>query len=87
MEVYIRADNMLGNIGKIRIKHVARIRFDEITREKAVTEGYLHEALVKQELLNFYPELEDSSLLYYVTFEYMEDSPKGCTATKQIQGE
>lgn len=61
--------------GNIRIKHVQRIRFDEINNEKAHTEGYLHEDLVKYELKNFYPDLSGSSLLYYITFEYIDTKP------------
>ncbi len=60
-----------GSIGKVRIKHVQRIRFDEISREKAMTEGYLHESLIKHELLQYYPSLKDSSLLYYIVFDYL----------------
>lgn len=67
------SDGTGGSIGKIKIRHVQRIRFDEITKEKAVTEGYLHEALIKHELLQYYPSLKDSSLLYYIVFEYLEN--------------
>ena len=74
-ECYVtHSDNTSSQIGILRIKHVQRIRFDEITREKASTEGYLHESLIKSELLNFYPDLKDSSLLYYVVFEFKDES-------------
>lgn len=82
-ECIITTDDGFGAIiGDIRIKHVQRIRFDEITKEKAVTEGYLHESLAKYELLNYYPNLTDSSLLYYIVFEYVqEDKWKSNTST------
>ena len=66
------ADEFSHIDGTLRIKHVQRIRFDEIDRKKAKTEGYLHESLSKNELLNYYPYLEDSNLLYYIVFELLE---------------
>ena len=56
--------------GRLRIKGVTYIRFDDIDKNIARTEGYLHENLLKAELLRTYPDLEDSSLLYYVVFEW-----------------
>ena len=75
-ECFIKKYN-IESIGKLRIKHVQRIRFDEINNEKAHTEGYLHEDLVKDELKNFYSNLNlsRSSLLYYITFEYIDTKP------------
>lgn len=54
------------------IQRVTFIRFDEINKDIAKTEGYLHEDLLKEELYNIYPDLEDSSLLYYILFEVKE---------------
>ena len=59
--------------GEIIIVGIKRIRFDEIDKEIARTEGYLHEDIAKTMLKQYYM-LEDSSLLYYVTFEYMGES-------------
>lgn len=58
--------------GYLRIRGIKYIRFDEINKEIAKTEGYLHENLLKEALYTIYPDLEDSSLLYYITFELHE---------------
>ncbi|MBQ6628031.1 MAG: ASCH domain-containing protein [Methanobrevibacter sp.] len=71
-DIMYLADEFSHIDGTLRIKHVQRIRFDEIDRKKAKTEGYLHESLSKNELLNYYPYLEDSNLLYYIVFELLE---------------
>ena len=58
--------------GFLKIKSIQYIRFDEINREIARTEGYLHEDLLKSALYDIYDYLEESSLLYYIVFEFME---------------
>ena len=55
--------------GELLITDVKRIRYDEIDKDISRTEGYLHEDLVKIVLQDYY-YLEDSSLLYYIQFEY-----------------
>lgn len=60
----------ISRFGFLIIKDVKYIRFDEIGKEIARTEGYLHEDLLKESLYNIYEDLEESSLLYYIKFEY-----------------
>ena len=44
----------------------------EINKEIARTEGYLHEDILKEELYAIYDdELKDSTLLYYIQFEFI----------------
>lgn len=64
---------MFGTLefGQLHIRQVHRIRFDEIDKNIAKTEGYLHEDLLKEVLYDIY-DLEDSSLLYYIVFIYIE---------------
>ncbi len=57
-------------IGQLHIKDIRRIRFDEIDKEISRTEGFLHEDLLKDTLYDFYDDLEESTLLYYILFEY-----------------
>lgn len=57
--------------GFLKIKSIEYIRFDKIDKEIARTEGYLHEDLLKESLYNIYDDLEDSSLLYYMVFEFI----------------
>ena len=74
------ADNCKFNIqmmpknpfGNLNITSIKYIRFDEINEEIARTEGYLHENLLKETLYGIYDdELEDSTLLYYIQFEFI----------------
>lgn len=58
--------------GFLKIRSISYIRFDEIDKEIARTEGYLHEDLLKESLYKIYDDLEDSSLLYYIVFEFLE---------------
>ena len=58
--------------GFLKIRSIQYIRLDEIDKEIARTEGYLHEDLLKESLYNIYDDLEDSSLLYYIVFEFLE---------------
>lgn len=58
--------------GFLKIRSISYIRFDEIDKEIARTEGYLHEDLLKESLYKIYGDLEDSSLLYYIVFEFHE---------------
>lgn len=58
--------------GFLKIRSIKYIRFDEIDKEIARTEGYLHEDLLKEALYDCYDDLEESSLLYYIVFEFME---------------
>lgn len=55
--------------GTLLITRIERIRFDEIDKRIARTEGYLHEDLLKDVLYEFY-DLDDSSLLYYIVFDF-----------------
>ena len=58
--------------GNLKITSIEYIRFDEINKEIARTEGYLHEDLLKEELYAIYDdELKDSTLLYYIQFEFI----------------
>ncbi len=57
--------------GYIKIRSIQYIRFDEIDKEIARTEGYLHEDLLKEALYNIYDDLEESTLLYYIKFRFM----------------
>ena len=58
--------------GYIKITQILYIRFDEIDKEVARTEGYLHEDILKEELYAIYDdELKDSTLLYYIQFEFI----------------
>lgn len=74
------ADNCRLNIsmlpknpfGNLKITSVEYIRFDEINKEIARTEGYLHENLLKETLYGIYDDgLVDSTLLYYIQFEFI----------------
>ena len=58
--------------GFIRIKEIKYIRFDDIDKKIARTEGYLHEDFLKESLYSIYPDLEGSTLLYYIVFEFQE---------------
>lgn len=68
---------ILGNLrckpfGNLKITSIEYIRFDEINKEIARTEGYLHEDILKEELYAIYDdELKDSTLLYYIQFEFI----------------
>lgn len=58
--------------GYLKITCIEYIRFDEIDKEVARTEGYLHEDILKEELYAIYDdELKDSTLLYYIQFEFI----------------
>lgn len=58
--------------GNLKITSIEYIRFDEIDKEVARTEGYLHEDILKEELYAIYDdELKDSTLLYYIQFEFI----------------
>ena len=58
--------------GYLKITSIEYIRFDEINKEIARTEGYLHEDILKEELYAIYDdELKDSTLLYYIQFEFI----------------
>ena len=77
IEAY-NADNIiLENLrckpfGYLKITCIEYIRFDEINKEIARTEGYLHEDILKEELYAIYDdELKDSTLLYYIQFEFI----------------
>ena len=77
IEAY-NADNIiLENLrckpfGYLKITIIEYIRFDEINKEIARTEGYLHEDILKEELYAIYDdELKDSTLLYYIQFEFI----------------
>lgn len=59
-------------IAEIKITNIQRIRFGNINKEIARTEGYLHEDLCKDVILSIYPKLRKSSLLYYIEFEVLE---------------
>ena len=61
---------------KAQVEEVQRIRFDEINNTLAFTEGMRHQDLVKYDLLSYYPNLTDSSLLYYVVFKIIRGSVK-----------
>lgn len=64
--------NRSKSFGYIKITQILYIRFDEIDKEVARTEGYLHEDILKEELYAIYDdELKDSSLLYYIQFEFI----------------
>ncbi|MGN0106051.1 ASCH domain-containing protein [Methanobrevibacter ruminantium] len=58
--------------GFLKIRSIKYIRFDEIDKEIARTEGYLHEDLLKEALYDCYDDLEESSLLYYIVFAFVE---------------
>ena len=62
-----------GNFGFIKIREIKYIRFGDIDKEIAMTEGYLHEDLLKADLNMIYDDLEDSDLLYYILFEFKEN--------------
>ena len=58
--------------GNLKITSIEYIRFDEINKEIARTEGYLHEDILKEELCAIYDdEFKDSTLLYYIQFEFI----------------
>ena len=57
--------------GNLKITSIEYIRFDEINKEIARTEGYLHEDLLKETLYEIYDEIKPSTLLYYVQFEFI----------------
>ncbi|MDO5818746.1 MAG: ASCH domain-containing protein [Methanobrevibacter sp.] len=61
----------IREFGFLEIKSIEYIRFDEINKEIARTEGYLHEDLLKESLYNIYDDLEESTLLYYVKFSFI----------------
>ena len=64
--------NRSKSFGYIKITQILYIRFDEINKEIARTEGYLHEDILKEELYAIYDdELKDSALLYYIQFEFI----------------
>lgn len=64
--------NRSKSFGYIKITQILYIRFDEIDKEVARTEGYLHEDILKEELYAIYDdELKDSTLLYYIQFEFI----------------
>ena len=64
--------NRSKSFGYIKITQILYIRFDEIDKEIARTEGYLHEDILKEELYAIYDdELKDSTLLYYIQFEFI----------------
>ena len=64
----------LKPFGFIKIKEIKYIRFDDIDKDIARTEGYLHEDFLKESLYGIYEDLEDSTLLYYIVFEFKEDA-------------
>ena len=57
--------------GYLKITNIEYIRFDEINKEIARTEGYLHEDLLKETLYEIYDEIKPSTLLYYIQFEFI----------------
>ena len=57
--------------GNLKITNIEYIRFDEINKEIARTEGYLHEDLLKETLYEIYDEIKPSTLLYYIQFEFI----------------
>ena len=59
------------HFGYLEITCILYIRFDEIDKEIARTEGYLHEDLLKETLYQIYDEVEDSTLLYYIQFKFI----------------
>lgn len=64
--------NRSKSFGYIKITQILYIRFDEIDKEVARTEGYMHEDILKEELYAIYDdELKDSTLLYYIQFEFI----------------
>lgn len=64
--------NRSKSFGYIKITQILYIRFDEIDKEVARTEGYLHEDILKEDLYAIYDdELKDSTLLYYIQFEFI----------------
>lgn len=71
------ADNILFEnlrckpFGYLKITNIEYIRFDEINKEIARTEGYLHEDLLKKALYEIYDEIKPSTLLYYIQFEFI----------------
>ena len=77
IEAYNADKVILGNLrckpfGNLKITSIEYIRFDEINKEVARTEGYLHEDILKEELYAIYDdELKDSTLLYYIQFEFI----------------
>ena len=77
IEAY-NADNVIFEnlrckpFGYLKITCIEYIRFDEINKEIARTEGYLHEDILKEELYAIYDdELKDSTLLYYIQFKFI----------------
>lgn len=70
----VSAGSVLKPFGFIRIKEIQYIRFDDIDKDIARTEGYLHEDFLKESLYGIYEDLEDSTLLYYIVFEFKEDA-------------
>ncbi|WP_295622012.1 ASCH domain-containing protein [uncultured Methanobrevibacter sp.] len=76
MSVNVSAQPLnLKPFGFIKIKEIQYIRFDDIDKAIARTEGYLHEDILKESLLGIYDDdLEDSTLLYYILFEFKEDA-------------
>ena len=77
IEAYNADNSIFDNLrckpfGYLKITIIEYIRFDEINKEIARTEGYLHEDILKEELYAIYDdELEDSTLLYYIQFEFI----------------
>lgn len=63
--------NRSKSFGYIKITQILYIRFDEIDKEVARTEGYLHEDLLKETLYEIYDEIKPSTLLYYIQFEFI----------------
>ena len=57
--------------GNLKITSIEYIRFDEINKEIARTEGYLHEDLLKETLYEIYDEIKPSTVLYYIQFEFI----------------
>lgn len=65
-------ENLRGKpFGNLKITSIEYIRFDEINKEIARTEGYLHEDLLKETLYEIYDEIKPSTLLYYIQFEFI----------------
>lgn len=54
---------------EFKIVGIRKICFGNIDKGIAFTEGYLHEDLLKDELVSIYPDLGESSELYYLCFE------------------
>lgn len=48
--------------------HYAK-KFQDLNKDDALTEGYLHEDLLKHELKNIYPEVDDDDYVYIYKFQ------------------